>query len=50
MGWIILELMVRLVIKVFELSIKALEMLIKASEWLATILKEKSEMKEEEQL
>ena len=48
MGWIILELMVRLVIKVFELSIKGLEMLIKASEWLATILKKKSEMKEEQ--
>ena len=48
MGWIILELMVRVVIKVFELIIKALEMLIKASEWLATLLKEKSEMKEEQ--
>ena len=48
MGWIILELMVRLVIKVFELSIKGLEMLIKASERLATMLKEKSEMKEEQ--
>ena len=48
MGWIILELMVRVVIKVFELIIKGLEMLIKASEWLATLLKEKSEMKEEQ--
>ena len=48
MGWIILELMVRVVIKVFELIIKGLEMLIKASEWLITILKEKSEMKEEQ--
>ena len=48
MGWIILELMVRLVIKVFELSIKGLELLIKASEWLAAILKRKSEMKEEQ--
>jgi len=48
MGWIILELMVRLVIKVFELSIKGLELLIKTSEWLATILKKKSEMKEEQ--
>ncbi len=48
MGWIILELMVRVVIKVFELIIKALEMLIKASEWLATILKRKSEIKEEQ--
>ena len=48
MGWIILELMVRVVIKVFELSIKVFELLIKASEWLATILKEKSEMKEEQ--
>jgi len=42
MGWIILELMVRVVIKVFELIIKGLEMLIKASEWLATMLQEKS--------
>ena len=48
MGWFILELMVRLVIKVFELSIKGLELLIKVSEWLATILKEKSEIKEEQ--
>ena len=48
MGWIILELTVRVVIKVFELTIKGLEMLVKASEWLATILKEKSEMKEEQ--
>ena len=48
MGWIILELMVRVVIKVFELIVKGLEMLIKASEWLATLLKEKSEMKEEQ--
>jgi hypothetical protein len=48
MGWIILELMVRLAIKVFELIIKGLELLIKASERLATILKRKSEMKEEQ--
>ena len=47
MGWIILELMVRVVIKVFELSIKGLELLIKTSEWLATILREKRQLKEE---
>ena len=43
MGWKILEVTLKVVVKVFGLTVKTFEMLTKAFEWLITIIKEKEE-------